>query len=204
MSIKKIAITISILVSTLTFSAQSNYKLTKAKSVTKTQSQVNSELVEFERIIRKINVDEISSEVKKYTLQNVPSTSANKKFADILSGVIREIRNKDKITFNTVEYKSDNEVKISYTIKIPNIDIFSKEIDGEVDRRLAKKGIDSSTKAMQKMSDKEILKLLIQAEPIWKEVVREKLNSPNLKYTTEKVTAILKKQNGKWVLIEQY
>ena len=57
---------------------------------------------------------------------------------------------------------------------------------------------------MQKMSDKEILKLLIQAEPIWKEVVREKLNSPNLKYTTEKVTAILKKQNGKWVLIEQY
>ena len=57
---------------------------------------------------------------------------------------------------------------------------------------------------MQKMSDKEVLKLLIQAEPIWKEVVREKLNSPNLKYTTEKVTAILKKQNGKWVLIEQY
>ena len=57
---------------------------------------------------------------------------------------------------------------------------------------------------MQKMSDKEILKLLIQAEPIWKEVVREKLNSPNLKYTTKKVTAILKKQNGKWVLIEQY
>lgn len=69
---------------------------------------------------------------------------------------------------------------------------------------MAKKGIDSSTKAMQKMSDKEVLKLLIQAEPIWKEVVREKLNSPNLKYTTEKVTAILKKQNGKWVLIEQY
>ena len=57
---------------------------------------------------------------------------------------------------------------------------------------------------MQKMSDKEVLKLLIQAEPIWKEVVREKLNSSNLKYTTEKVTAILKKQNGKWVLIEQY
>ncbi len=203
MSIKKIVTTISILVSTLIFSVQSNYKLTKAKSVTKTKSQINSDLVEFEKVIRKINVDEISNDVRKMILQNLPNTAANRKFADMISQLTKEVRNNDKITFNTVEYKTNNEVKIFYTAKIPKIDIFSDEIDGEVNRRLAKKGVNSTINGIEKMSEKEKTKLIEQGYPIFKEVIRKKLKSPNLKYATAKATAVLKKQNGKWILSEQ-
>lgn len=50
---------------------------------------------------------------------------------------------------------------------------------------------------------KKKTKLIEQGYPIFKEVIRKKLKSPNLKYATAKATAVLKKQNGKWILSEQ-
>ena len=65
MKIRKLII-VMFLVSALAFSTQSNYKLTKSKSVTKTKAQIDSDMIAIENEIRNSNIKVVETDTKKF------------------------------------------------------------------------------------------------------------------------------------------